>query len=756
MSEVSICTELTSADFSVTKTETFDIEMMVQLMNDKNIDKTERLKLQRIHKVKYKGNQFVATYKLGKNCKNDGLGRLCTVMGNGLQNISHDIRAALTKPYYWDIDMVNAQPILLAQLCKKSGLTCDYLERYITEREERLNEVCEEFSIGRWEAKQRVITLIFGGSPNGLTSFFVDGLFPEIRRIMKILVNENSEKLEFLKPNVANRYAKGLAYLLQTIERNCLMAMDKSLAKQGYSLDVLIHDGGLVKRKNDKDFPIATLRLIEKDVFDETGYNISLIEKPIVTTFEKIKFDDEVDSNIIINEKWAAEQFVKMMGEYLIKDAGVVWAYNEMKGIWTCDENFIHEIITNKPLQWRQMSSTGMKTFDYAGVVKNSKNLLTKLPFVLPSSDGWMRSHIQTDIGKLLFKDGIYDFRTATFTPAFDHNIVFTNSMPRNFPVKNQDKVDFIRKTSFIDPFIGTEDADCLLFNLMTAMIGDYTRKKYVMGLGDTNSGKGMLIQLISNGVGSLCSTFNGNDLLCRYAGGESSRENGWIMNIHDTRFAFSSEIRISPTDKNSAIDGNQLKTITSGGDEIKARGLYKDATSIINKSTLFMLANDIPPIHPIDDAIRNRTQVIQYGCSFVSNPTRANERQSNPDLSRLYGLPEYGDAFFWLMVEEYEKWRNVEFKEPALSESALIGLNDIMPLEDYDYINILQQKYDITKNPEDSVLGSEVFEYLAEMGIKAKVNMIGRQLKALGFPTKTKSVKNKNVQHRTGLKLKD
>ena len=756
MNEVEVYTETTVPDMSVLKTEIFDVEMATQLMNDKNIPKQERDKIRRINQNKRKGNQHDVSYILGKNCKNDGLGRLCALRGEGLQTLSRDIRSALTINTYWDIDMINAQPILLAQLCKKNGLVCNHLERYIAEREELLNEICEEFSIERWEAKDRVITILFGGAANNLTSFFVDDLFPEIRKIMKALVDMNNTTLKFLKPNVSNRYGKGLAYLLQTIERNCLLAMDRSLSKYGYSLDVLIHDGGFVRRKNEGNFPIATLRLIEKDVFTETGYNISLIEKPIKTSFEKIKFDDEVDTNIIINEKWAAEQFVKMMGEYLIKDQGIVWAYDETKGIWCCDESFIHELITNKPLQWRQQSALGMKTHDYAGVVKNSKNLLTKLPFVMSSNDGWMRSRIQTDIGKLLFKDGIYDFRTATFTPAFNHNIVFTNSMPRNFPIKIQDKINFIRKTSFIDPFIGTEDADCLLFNLMTAMIGDYTRKKYVMGLGDTNSGKGMLIQLISNAVGSLCSTFNGNDLLCRYAGGESSRENGWIMNIHNTRFAFSSEIRISPTDKNSVIDGNQLKTITSGGDAIKARGLYKDATSIINKSTLFMLANDIPPIHPIDDAIRNRTQVIQYGCSFVNNPTRANERQSNPDLSRLYGLPEYGDAFFWLMVEEYEKWRNNDFKEPALTETALIGLNDIMPLEDYDYINILQQKYEITKNAEDCVLSSEVFEYLTEMGVKAKVNVIGRQLKALGFPTKTKSVKNKNIQHRTGMKMKD
>ena len=86
MNEVEVYTETTVPDMSVLKTEIFDVEMATQLMNDKNIPKQERDKIRRINQNKRKGNQHDVSYILGKNCKNDGLGRLC-IFHSYLQNI---------------------------------------------------------------------------------------------------------------------------------------------------------------------------------------------------------------------------------------------------------------------------------------------------------------------------------------------------------------------------------------------------------------------------------------------------------------------------------------------------------------------------------------------------------------------------------------------------------------------------------------------------------------------------------------------
>ena len=136
-----ITAKLDSPDFCVTKTELFDIEFARQLTNHPNVVKEERDKLKRMIKERVKGNELDIVYKLGKNCKHEFLGRLCSLRSLGLQNLQKDIRAALCQDYYWDIDMVNAQPTILKQYCERNGFECTKLKKYIDEREEMLSSL---------------------------------------------------------------------------------------------------------------------------------------------------------------------------------------------------------------------------------------------------------------------------------------------------------------------------------------------------------------------------------------------------------------------------------------------------------------------------------------------------------------------------------------------------------------------------------------------------------------------------------------
>jgi hypothetical protein len=425
-----------------------------------------------------------------------------------------------------------------------------------------------------------------------------------------------------------------------------------------------MHDGGLVRKKDQENiFPKILLSELELDIKRDTNYDVKLSLKSIKTTHIKL---DEVPS-VEIDDAYAARKFAEICGDKIIYDSGVVWVFDNNNGIWSCDESHIQRVITNCGdkliFGTNDLFST---TKNYSGSVKNTKNLMIKLPDILPKHDGFMLSKIKSDIGKLLFTDGIYDFKTGIFTPEFDSNIVFTHSMPRPFPKKEQEKVDFIRQISFNDAFADDGNKNVLLHNLMRASIGDF-RKKMTVGLGFTNSGKGMLTQLVRTSFGSYCSTFNGNSLIGNYDSGDSAKKNGWILNIVNSRFAFSSEIQVDEKN-NICIDGNLLKSVVSGGDEIKARLLHQNDRNVINKSTLFVFANDMPRISPIDDGIRDRVQVINWSYSYVNEPRKIYEKKCDSELSKLYNQPEYGDAFFWLMVEEFEKWKQTNFEEvPSL-----------------------------------------------------------------------------------------
>jgi len=756
MTETITVVEMISPDVSILKTEVFDIEFARQLFDDEFLPREEKEKLRRFLKNSVK-NTHQTQYMLGKHLKNDFLGRLCAVRGESLQTFQKDVRGALAKDYYWDLDMVNAQPSLLKQYAERNGWKCSAIEHYITNREELITEICEKLQIERWEAKDRIIQLFFGSSyTEGLPSFFANELKTELHLIMKNNWELNKQQLKFLERK-PNHYGKALALILQTEERKCLLALDLLLTKHGRSMEVFIHDGGLVRKHDDEPaFPTKLIPILEEGVFQDTGYRIKLHIKPLLTKFtKKDESNGLVPSSVIIDDSYAAKEFAKSMGEHIVYDSGVVWVFDHRTGIWSSNEEMLERIITNANLVFKQMTTTGIKTYNYSGIVKNTKNLIIKLPSILPIQNGFMRSRIMSDVGKLLFVDGIYDFKTGVFTEGFDSNIVFRCAMPRKFPKRDQEKIDFIKHKSFEDPFFNTDDADILLHNLMRASIGDYLRKKAVVGIGFMNSGKGMTTLLCKTAFGDYCSAFNGNSLLTRMEGGESSREMSWVFDIANSRLAFSSEIRVPDGDKSKiCIEGNMLKTIVSGGDEIRARKLYQNDAGVINKSTLFIFANEMPRINPVSEEIRGRLEVANWSYSYVDEPISPIHKKKDSTLASLYANTEYGDAFFWLMVDEYEKWRANGFAEPKTPECMIQGRDEIMPLDDYDYTAILSKKYIITKNPEDKVLSSEITEYLIEQGVKDKPNKFGRILTVMGLPTSKVKRDGKCAQVRLGLRL--
>jgi len=242
-------------------------------------------------------NEVITRYGLGKRMKHEekNIGRLVAEGGVGLQTFCRDVRNALGGHYYHDLDIVNALPTILSQMCAKRGWLCDHLNRYIESREEVISDVMDllrrEGSVReedlRSVAKERVIAIYTGGSADGLTPF-VRQMAEEAFRIRGNILNAYGDDLKWIPKNIVNRAGKAVSWVYQTEERKCLMAIARALEARGRRMDVFIHDGGLVrKREGEAEFPKAMLREIEEDVFRETGYRVALAVKPMTTSLER-------------------------------------------------------------------------------------------------------------------------------------------------------------------------------------------------------------------------------------------------------------------------------------------------------------------------------------------------------------------------------------------------------------------------------------------------------------------------------------
>jgi hypothetical protein len=738
-------------DIAILKTERFDPDFARVILENKDVSSDERAAVRRLYKNRTNGNRHETRYKLGKDIKHEDAGRFHAVHAEGLQCLSRDCRSALAQRYYWDVDMWNAQPVLLEQLAIKHGWSCPQLTHYNASRDDYIAELMEQMGIERWEAKEKVCRLMFGGSASGMSAFFINDLQPEVGSLMRNVYKEYAK----VYPSSAKRGERSLmAMVLQTIERKCLLAMDVSLTKQGRSLDVYIHDGGLVLKKDGETrMPDAILRQAEEDIFATEGFKVRLAVKELKTTLER-GLEDEViyvPSDVIVDDAFAATTLAGLLQGKLVRD-GAVWVFDDTSGIWTTDETVLNRKMAvefKDQLVFRQQKEGKVAVFNYSGDVAHQDRLRRALPTVLPDQKGYFKDRIETSVDKLLFADGIYDFKTGAFTEGFDPQVIFFGGVPRPFPTeRNEEAIAYVRKVFFRDPFANPAVGDALLHWVSRAMAGHYEAKKVVLPYGPANSTKGTLCKHLDTTFGAtLLGTFTGDSLLMRSADTEATKALSWIKPVCDKRIAYSNEITVDPA-KRRPINGNLLKTLSGGGDGITLRTNHRDEEVVVNKSLLFIFVNDLPDISPVDGSVRDRLVTIPYTFSFVDTPLLPCEKKRDHTISKTLKTDTYRDATIHLILDTMKAWNGEPF---ILPEECNALKNDLAPMSDLR--ELLTEEYDLTGNEDDYVPSEELVSYLRSRKVDGSDRKISDRLSQIGLPSLTRRDGRRVVRVRTGIR---
>lgn len=292
---------------TVSKTEKVDLRVCDFIINRLTVDdfvdrkpSTDDLGMLKALVKKWKTANGTVTYKLGQY---GDAGRFSAVGGVGLQCFRREIRALLAAPYYWDVDMKNAQPVFLEQLCKHKGWSSPYLSQYVARREEILAEAAGVLQCDRDTAKEKLAGMIFGCSRDSvvicnLPTYYLS-LWDELNAI-RDLIYQDKDYAELRKSvdRTAKRQNKNprsslSSLVLQTIERECLLAMEEALLSKKRVLATYIHDGGLVEKlPNEEEFPEDLLRFCEAEVETATTYKITLAVKPLQSPITVRNFGD--------------------------------------------------------------------------------------------------------------------------------------------------------------------------------------------------------------------------------------------------------------------------------------------------------------------------------------------------------------------------------------------------------------------------------------------------------------------------------
>jgi hypothetical protein len=157
----------------------------------------------------------------------------------------------------------------------------------------------------------------------------------------------------------------------------------------------------------------------------------------------------------------------------------------------------------------------------------------------------WFTQTQSTSLGKVLFNNGYYDFRTSQICYEFDPKIVFMNRIPHNFEALSAQEMEYmasVEKRLFIDP-LGAEVADYWLLNLARGLAGDLM-KRLLFGLGSTDCGKSTITTACKNSLGGYFGSFNGESLAYRNCSQDEASQMRWVMLLRYKRLIFSNEMK--------------------------------------------------------------------------------------------------------------------------------------------------------------------------------------------------------------------
>ena len=286
------------------------------------------------------------SYLPSKNLKN--MGRLFAQSAS-LQNLPREFRGAIGGNYH-DIDMVNCHPSLLLQYCKKNDIKCDNLEYYVDNRDKVVEKIMNDYQMNKGDVKQLFLSVMNGGKRDGITDPFFTKFKTECERIHTFIASLNPKlHKDVCKRKEFNVNGSLTNIILCTLENEILLYAVQYLMSKGYKVDVLVFDGCMIRKEEDKEITENLLNGLNGYVLEKTGYDIKFIEKELDTSidlsvYESPKNDIEASITYYKDKEEFEKTHLKIIHPpiyiSMIKDKfelqsrdGLVQSYQDMKTI---------------------------------------------------------------------------------------------------------------------------------------------------------------------------------------------------------------------------------------------------------------------------------------------------------------------------------------------------------------------------------------------------------------------------------------
>ena len=649
----------------------------------------------------------------------------------GFTSMRKPVRHTLAVEKYYDIDMSNAQPVILFNICRANGIPVPpALSTYVFERDNVMKELAEGLSTTKDEIKTLFIRLIFFGTYEGMrmdqrqrgSEVFPVTPPPFIADFMKAVSylvpvfrkhNKALEKYVYRNNNDdghANKDGRFMALYLQEYEAKIMGAVIATLAKQypellktekesRYMSCVYEFDGLKLAKRNVDAYSggvDGVINLVEDIVARLYQFAATFVVKPmdkglnveelpcseVVTAalspdavdniVQKLRtFTHEEAVNVLMSAK-LTDRYIYMMPEKQ-------WCcWNGTK--WVFDDVCIYAAIRKEAKSY----FLSMFTEDQAKKDKKLKEAWEKLQVKL-GTHSWINGALNEatkrmvqyntewdlDTELLGFNNGVLDIRRKVFRPAvMEDKVTMTCGYDFELIPNFDDKERRIEdeiNTRVLDR-IFPDPAERDLWLTIAASGCTGCMENFIIQNGGGRNGKGLLNSALELLLGDYFYHCSYSVLTEDPRRKNSGNANPELANVDRKRMVV---MREPP--KDVPLSNNVIKDMTGGG-TIKARQLYKDKTEVHLHCTVSLETNARPPLREEATYAEAERFIDQlYRSTFTSNKAKWNEKKFvfplDPTLKERQWWKDRRLVFMNMIVRQLWKLRDNKYK-----------LNDFVP----------------------------------------------------------------------------
>jgi hypothetical protein len=589
-----------------------------------------------------------------------------------LQSMTRKIRHTITKGLYNDIDMKNAHLSILNQYCSKKGWTHTEIKKSVKNNEEYLKDIMDADGVNRGEAKKLKLSVSYGSDVTSKAKWFT-AFKNEVKQIHKNMI-EDKENKQLIKKialskgdhvegthkfEVYNMEGKLCGHIMCDIENKILMACMDYLKKKKIPTDnvVLIFDGFMIP-KDVFDGGEKILSRMSKYVFKKTGYEMTFVNKPQdeFLTLEglSIKGGEEI---VIHNDVEACEEIIKCLEGRIYLCENELYVKNE-RNVWTSAETHVTRYITRCIVKQNivTINNSGAKVL-YSKSVDGISKIIKLIKSLCPSNDKLIEEIRKNSKGKLFFNNGVYEFSEGKLRKETDDDMT-TIRIDRDYDT-NIDKTIKKKLYGYISDIFDTEEEiQNFLRHGARALAGHIEDKRFILGTGLRNCGKGIITLLFGESFPKYVTEADANNFINvkRIGSTDESKNKMWLMSHMWSRIMFCNEADVENGKDECILNGALIKSLTSGGDTIRARNLYSSETQFKFGARIILFMNHTPTIKPVDTCQQMSTFLFPH--KFVEKEEGEKyityERKTIANLKDILKDKKYLDAFTELVFSNY------------------------------------------------------------------------------------------------------